>query len=62
MSKEKIIKTTHSEIVKAFTEWDRRYRNNPEEFINSVEHLLKNTPDTYGDSAAVYFESVLNEV
>jgi len=56
------MKATHKEIVQAFTEWDRRYRNDPEQFQSEVEHLLRNTPDTYGAIAAVYFEKVLEDV
>jgi|WetSurMetagenome_2_1015567.scaffolds.fasta_scaffold73950_2 hypothetical protein len=56
------MKIEHDEIVRVFTEWDRRYRNNPEEFNNSVQHLLQNTPDTYGAGAAVYFEAVLEDM
>ena len=56
------MKAEHDEIVRAFTEWDRRYRNDPEEFDNEVEHLLRNTPNTYGARAAVYFTKGLEDV
>ena len=56
------MKVEHEEIVRAFTEWDRRYRNEPELFMNEVQHLLQNTPDTYGAKAAVYFTKVLEDV
>ena len=56
------MKVEHDEIVRAFTEWDRRYRNEPELFMNEVQHLLQNTPDTYGTIAAVYFTKVLEDV
>jgi hypothetical protein len=48
------------EIV--FTEWDRRYRENPREFMTEVEHLLGHTPETYGEGAAAYFVGLLNEL
>lgn len=46
----------------AFTEWERRYRENPREFANEVERLLGYTPATYGEAAAAYFEHLLNEL
>lgn len=48
-------------IVDAFTEWDRRYRAEPEMFQSDVEHLLGNTPQSYGEGAAAYFHSLLME-
>ena len=46
----------------AFTEWERRDRENPEAFMNEVQRLLGNTPETYGDACAAYFEALLNEL
>lgn len=45
----------------AFTEWDRRYRNNPKEFMNIVDHLLKETSYSYGKACALYFHKLLDE-
>lgn len=45
----------------AFTEWDRRYRENPHGFMSEVEHLLGHTPQSYGEACAVYFEALLAE-
>lgn len=53
---------SHEQVVAAFTEWDRRYRENPEQFENSVQHLLRSTPNTYGARAAVYFTEVMKDV
>lgn len=53
---------THDQAAAIFTEWDRRYRENPDEFWSSVEHLLQNTPETYGDQAAAYFLILLAEL
>lgn len=50
------------EIQKAFTEWDRRYREEPERFQSEAEHLLKETPKTYGDACAPYFMQLVEEV
>ena len=46
----------------AFTEWDRRYREDPEAFMNAAARLLKGTPETYGEAAAPYFVSILDEM
>ena len=53
--------TSKDKIEKAFTEWDRRYRENPDEFMSVVDHLLKETPYTYGKGAALYFMELLKE-
>jgi hypothetical protein len=53
---------TKREIKMAFTEWERRYRNNPEAFISEAMRLLSETPDTYGDACAPYFLSILAEI
>ncbi len=50
-----------AELESVFTEWDRRYRADPETFMTDVMHLLGNTPASYGASCAVYFEQLLNE-
>lgn len=49
-------------FVAAFTEWDRRYREDPGKFMTDVEHLLGNTPATYGEACGVYFEALLQEL
>lgn len=51
---------TQGDLAKAFTEWDRRYRNEPERFQSEAEHLLKGTPDTYGEACAPYLISILH--
>lgn len=49
------------DLAEAFTEWDRRYREDPAGFMSEVEHLLGNTPQTYGDLCAAYFVTLLNK-
>lgn len=49
-------------VAEAFTEWDRRFRENPEQFLSQAESLLKGTPETYGDAAAPYFLQILSEL
>ena len=50
------------DIRDAFTEWDRRYREEPHRFMSEAEHLLKETPKTYGEASAPYFLAILQEV
>lgn len=50
---------TQKEMEAAFTEWDRRYREDPEKFTSEAAHLLKETPETYGQAAAPYFLKLL---
>lgn len=61
---EREMNSTHmrSAFVSAFTEWDRRYRENPDEFMSAVEHLLGHTPETYGEAAGAYMTGLLNEL
>ncbi|HUX01401.1 MAG TPA: hypothetical protein VMY35_10530 [Phycisphaerae bacterium] len=50
------------DVAAAFEEWDRRYRDEPERFQSEAEHLLRDTPRTYGERVALYFLKVLAEV
>ena len=60
INKEPSITVTESQMAKAFTEWDRRYREDPEQFMSEACRLLKSDPATYGDACAPYFLSILN--
>lgn len=51
-----------AEIAAAFTEWDRRYREEPERFYSEAEHLLKETAESYGAACAPYFMQILAEL
>ena len=62
MIMEPTIYATITELKAAFTEWDRRYRENPDEFMSEAMHLLKETPKTYGDACAPYFVKLLTEL
>ena len=53
------IATTLDQLAAAFTEWDRRYREEPERFMSEAQHLLKETPETYGEAAAPYLMAIL---
>lgn len=56
------VTATERELAAAFTEWDRRYREEPERFWSEVRHLTKETPETYGDVAAPYLVKLLREL
>lgn len=53
---------TIEQIAAAFTEWDRRYREEPERFMSEAEHLLRHTPQTYGEACAPYFAEILRAI
>lgn len=50
---------TESELAKAFTEWDRRFREEPERFQSEAVRLLKDTPESYGEACAPYLLALL---
>lgn len=52
---------TEGTLAAAFTEWDRRYREEPDRFMSEARHLLKETPETYGQAAAPYLLAILAE-
>jgi hypothetical protein len=47
-------------LAAALTEWDRRYREEPDRFASELL-LHSGTPETYGDRAAPYLVSILAE-
>jgi hypothetical protein len=53
------VTASESDLAAAFTEWDRRYREEPERFMSEVEHLLRETPETYGEACAPYLIALL---
>lgn len=57
------ITTNGQEIAEAFSEWDRRWREDPEKFMDHATRLLKGeTPDTYGEFCAPYFIEIIEEL
>lgn len=56
------ITSTEEGFAKAFTEWERRYRENPERFMSEAAKLLKGTPKDYGEACAPYFIKLLGEI
>lgn len=57
-----LYQVTEAELSAAFTEWDRRYREEPERFTSEAVHLLKFTPETYGEACAPYLLAILAEL
>jgi hypothetical protein len=57
-----VITATEEELAAAFTEWDRRYREEPDRFMSEAKRLLKGTPETYGDACAPYLVAILAEL
>jgi len=55
------IEVTQEDLAKAFTEWDRRFREEPERFQSEAERILKETPQSYGEACAPYLISILEE-
>jgi hypothetical protein len=53
------VTATEAELAAAFTEWDRRYREEPERFENEARRLLHGTPETYGEACAPYLIGLL---
>lgn len=56
-----IVTVSSEQLAAAFTEWDRRYRDEPTRFTSEAQHLLKETPKTYGDACVPYLLSILRE-
>lgn len=57
-----ILSVSSDELALIFQEWDRRWRENPQEFTNIVTHLTKETPLTYGEKCAPYFIKLATEL
>jgi hypothetical protein len=54
------ITVNERQLAAAFTEWDRRFREEPERFESEAVHLLKGTPESYGEACAPYLIALLN--
>lgn len=49
-------------LVAAFTEWDRRWREDPDQFDSDVKRILRGeTVEEYGDSATATLLFFLEE-
>ncbi|MCR4331887.1 MAG: DUF1566 domain-containing protein [Sulfuricaulis sp.] len=56
-----VVEATQSRMAAAFTEWERRYREEPDRFMSEAAKLLKETPQSYGEACAPYFLLILQE-
>lgn len=55
------VTATQSELAAAaFTEWERRFREEPERFRSEAVRLLRDTPETYGEACAPYLIAILD--
>lgn len=57
---ETIYEFTESEIAAAFTEWERKYRENPAS-LDTREVIESSEPSTYGRRAASTLLNILEE-
>lgn len=53
---------TDEELNKAFELWDKEYRERPEDFVNTVDHLLRSTPEEYGPQATVCLKAYVERI
>jgi hypothetical protein len=56
-----LLAVTQGEIASAFTEWDRRYREEPERFMAEARRLLTTTVEDYGQACAPYLLAIIEE-
>lgn len=52
---ETVYNLTATEMAAAFTEWERRYREEPEAFMSDYKRFTTQTPENYGDGATATF-------
>lgn len=53
-----LISVSKHDLAAAFTEWERRYRENPDAYMAEMEKL-EMAAETYGEACASYFLEVL---
>lgn len=58
----KCLTVTETELAKAFTEWERRYREEPDDFLSEAKKLLTRSPETYGEACAPYLMQIIREL
>lgn len=54
------VTATEADLAAAFTEWDRRFREEPARFQSEAARMLKSTPADYGGACAPYLIGLLN--
>jgi hypothetical protein len=57
-----MILATQRELAAAFTEWERRYREEPDRFMSDCARFLRESPETYGDLCAPYLIQIIGEL
>ena len=57
-----LVQVSEAELAAAFTEWERRYREEPERFYSEGQKILRMTPESYGEAAAPYCLAILAEL
>jgi hypothetical protein len=55
------VETTKEKMKNAFTEWHRRWKENPDSFQSNSEALAEDS-STYGGAVVDYFLEILGEV
>jgi len=60
LRKYKTVVVNEKQLANAFTEWERRYREEPELFASEAE-VLAESPETYGDACAPYLLKIIRE-
>lgn len=55
-----VITTTEAKMAAAFTEWERRYREEPERFQSETERLSQDV-QSQGQLCAAYMAQILAE-
>lgn len=54
------LNSTQAMFARAFAEWDRRWREDPEGFVEGWQRVQAGeTTEEYGESAARYFRSLI---
>ncbi len=56
------MEATPQELAAAFTEWERRWREEPDRRFASESQRLADSPETYGEAAAPYLLAILAEL
>jgi len=56
-----VITATLGETKEAFTEWHRRWKEEPDRFQSEMEALAEES-ESYADGCAVYFASLLDYI
>lgn len=56
------IRISAKNLEEIFTEWDRRYREDPNGFMSEVDRLLRETSYSYGKKCALYFMALAKEI